>query len=98
MSIRKFLYQRFYGAFALLMLTGWAIMLTAQPVPGSVPISLWVGIPVVVVLILYLNFGIRCPRCRGNLGITLGPALMSGFSRHPVHYCPFCGVSIDQKC
>lgn len=98
MTIRSYLYRRFYGAFALLMLTGLGMMIMAQPVPGSVPISLWIGMPVFAGLILYLNFGIRCPGCRGNLGITLGPALLSGFSRHPVHDCPFCGVSIDQDC
>lgn len=48
--------------------------------------------------ILFCNLGIRCPKCKGNLGITVVPALFTFSSKHKVKYCPFCGVSLDEEC
>jgi|SRR5687767_13454859 len=46
--------------------------------------------------IAYMNLGIRCPRCKGNLAIT--PAIYPTFSRkHRFNYCPYCGVDIDEN-
>ena len=48
------------------------------------------------IVIIFVNFGIRCPKCNGNLGITIGHALFSPFTKHKPHYCPFCGISLDE--
>jgi hypothetical protein len=48
--------------------------------------------------ILYGNLGIRCPKCKGNLGVTVVPALFSFSSKHKVNFCPFCGVSLNEEC
>jgi len=47
------------------------------------------------VAIAYMNLGIRCPRCKGNLAIT--PAIYPTFSKkHRFNYCPYCGVAVDE--
>ena len=54
-------------------------------------------LPVVafIAAIIFLGFFIRCPHCRGNLGV-----LNVGFSKtvplYPsINFCPYCGVSLD---
>lgn len=47
--------------------------------------------------VLFCNLCIRCPKCKGNLGITVVPALIPYPSKHKVKYCPFCGVSLDEE-
>jgi hypothetical protein len=46
---------------------------------------------------LYLLWGIRCPNCRGSLGMVTayqsGPFAIS----NRVRFCPFCGVSLDAE-
>ncbi len=63
------------------------------------PSALFLLIPIPFFLvIIFVNFGIRCPRCDGNLGITIGHALFSLFSKHKPNYCPFCGISLNEDC
>jgi hypothetical protein len=46
--------------------------------------------------IIYINFAIRCPRCKGNLAFT--PAVYPTFSsKYRLNYCPYCGVSVDEN-
>lgn len=44
---------------------------------------------------LYLQWFIRCPRCHGNLGISLGQQILIGSPKPK--YCPFCGASLDEN-
>ncbi len=40
------------------------------------------------------SFALRCPWCRGNLGVLLMRS--GGFRVSPtVRYCPYCGVHLD---
>ncbi len=48
--------------------------------------------------ILFLNVGIRCPKCNGNLGITVVPGFIVPYAKQKPRYCPFCSVSLDEKC
>jgi hypothetical protein len=49
-----------------------------------------------IVAVIYLNFGLRCPRCKGNLSMT--PAAYPSFSsKHRFNYCPYCGISVDEE-
>lgn len=41
------------------------------------------------------SFFVRCPRCRGNVGLLVAQALAPGRLRAHVGRCPFCGVSFD---
>jgi len=44
--------------------------------------------------ILLVTFGVRCPRCRANLGaVAAGRFAFSRGAR--MNFCPFCGVSVD---
>jgi hypothetical protein len=47
------------------------------------------------VCVLFLLFGLRCPKCKNNLGYTL----QSSFWRisKKLKFCPFCGVSLDTE-
>ena len=49
-----------------------------------------------IAAIFFINFGVRCPRCEGNLAMT--PAAYPTFSRkHRFNFCPYCGVSVDEQ-
>ena len=60
------------------------------------PVAL-VAFGVAFVTILLALFGIRCSRCRGNLGYLVaysgGPMSVG----RAVKYCPYCGVQIDES-
>ena len=47
--------------------------------------------------LIYLLFGIRCPKCHNLLGMMIsyfgGPFKMSA----KVNYCPYCGAKLDDK-
>ena len=47
--------------------------------------------------ILYLLWGVRCPTCRGAIGLVTSN-LSSPFSiSRQVKFCPFCGVVLDSE-
>ena len=47
--------------------------------------------------ILALNWVIKCPRCRANLGRTIAMPVGLSFGSGPrVNFCPYCGVSLDE--
>jgi hypothetical protein len=48
-----------------------------------------------IAAIFFINFGVRCPRCEGNLAMT--PAAYPNLSKkHRFNFCPYCGVSVDE--
>ncbi len=58
----------------------------------------WVGLAGVVIAFgvgFFAMYGIKCPRCRGNLGTVIGAA--GGFFAVPkkLRYCPYCSVDFD---
>jgi hypothetical protein len=48
--------------------------------------------------ILALNWALKCPRCRANLGRTIALPVGLRFSGPKVNFCPYCGVSLDEPC
>ena len=46
--------------------------------------------------LLFVNLGIRCPRCNGNLVMTAQGAAFSLSAKHRVNFCQYCGVSLDE--
>jgi DNA-directed RNA polymerase subunit RPC12/RpoP len=57
-------------------------------------------IPALIVFmasVIYLTFGIRCPRCKGMMGHVIsygsGPFSIS----KKVNYCPYCGQDINKE-
>jgi predicted branched-subunit amino acid permease len=99
MTIRQYIKRRFaWGVgVALSALVFIALLLASTNGKPPIPVLL-VGIFGFVAAVISLNFAIRCPKCRGNLGITIVPAMFSPhWKLRRVSYCPFCGVSIDEE-
>jgi hypothetical protein len=48
-------------------------------------------------IIFFVNYGIRCPKCKGNLGMTVAWSVSGGSIRQANH-CPYCGISLDDEC
>jgi hypothetical protein len=62
----------------------------------TLPILPFVGFAIFLLSILYVFWGIRCPRCRNHL--TPITSYGSPFSiPKKIKYCPFCGVDIDTE-
>ncbi|HSV21782.1 MAG TPA: hypothetical protein VLJ17_01995 [Xanthobacteraceae bacterium] len=99
MTIREHFKQRFRWAIAAAF-GSWiliAVFAMTHTGDGATPLF-FVGFAIFIGAILFMNFGIRCPKCRGNLGMTIGHAFMTfGASKHRIGFCPFCGTSIDEN-
>jgi hypothetical protein len=64
---------------------------------GSLPVLPLIGFAVFFVSMFYAFWGIRCPRCRGNLGYIV-MYFSSPFSiSKKIKYCPFCGIDLDTE-
>ena len=96
MTIRQFIKRRLYLAMALAVSAMLIMVGAGISTVGDTPLAVVIGFPVFAVVALLLNFGIRCPKCKGNLGITVVPAVLTFSRRHRVKYCPFCGASLDE--
>ena len=49
-------------------------------------------------IVLLLNFAIRCPACGGNVGYAITwPTTWDMSVSEKVRFCPFCGVSMDKE-
>jgi hypothetical protein len=55
------------------------------------------GALVAVAALLFVNLGLRCPRCNGNLAMTAQGAAFSLRKKHRVSFCQYCGVSLDES-
>lgn len=82
----------------LLGLAGWVIVALAlaqiKADPAVVPLLVG-GVLVLVTGILTLVFGLRCPKCGGNLGHVLAwPPCPFRISAR-IQRCSFCGTDFD---
>ena len=99
MTIREYIRRRVVVGYGLIFL-GMALFIASVVFfPGDVgevlPIPLIAFIPFFAAIV-YIHFGLRCPRCRGNLAMT--PAAYPTFSKkYRFNYCPYCGVSVDEQ-
>ena len=54
-----------------------------------------IGFAVAMGAITFLEFGLSCPQCGGRIGCVVNypgsPLAVSS----KIHFCPFCGVSLD---
>jgi hypothetical protein len=54
-----------------------------------------IGFIIAIGGILFLQFGLSCPRCRGRIGDVVNNSL-GPFTLSPkIRFCPFCGVALD---
>jgi O-antigen ligase len=64
-------------------------------VQNGPPWLAFVGMGLAMIAVVGINLLIRCPRCKGNLGV------IAGVSGHPfaisgkVRYCPYCAADFD---
>ena len=54
-----------------------------------------IGFPVFMFTIFYAHYGIKCSKCKGNIGILVMHLGSPFTSSKNIKYCPFCGVNID---
>ncbi len=71
------------------------LVISAFPGLSFLPIVPFVGFGA---CIIYLHYGVRCPKCRNRVaGLIYLPR--GGYFRlsHALRFCPFCGVSLDSE-
>jgi hypothetical protein len=57
----------------------------------------FVGFAIAMGAITFLEFGLRCPHCRGRIGYAVNyPGSPLAISSK-IRFCPFCGVSLDSS-
>lgn len=61
----------------------------------SFPFFPFAGFAVFLIATLYVMWGIRCPRCRGNIGYVIMYFSSPFAISKKIKYCPYCGVDID---
>jgi len=54
-----------------------------------------IGFVIAAAAILFLQFGLSCPRCRGRIGNVINHSLGPFTVSPKIRYCPFCGVALD---
>jgi hypothetical protein len=98
-TIRDYIKRRVRWLFAVGIL-GWLILPASQllwPAEKSALPLAAVGMIVFFGAILALNYFVKCPRCRANLGRTIAMPLALSFGSGPkINFCPYCGVSLDE--
>ncbi len=100
MRIRDYLNRRIIPAFVVMLASfisfgAAGFVISAFPGLPFLPIVPFIGLGA---CILYLHYGVRCPKCRNRLaGLVYLPR--GGYFRlsHALRFCPFCGVSLDAE-
>jgi hypothetical protein len=99
-TIREYLRRRVligYGLFALGVLYFILIGNFLEGKSEDADFLVVPGVALVVGGILYLNYALRCPSCKGNLAISPAAYPFTFAKRHRFNYCPYCGVSADRQ-
>ena len=98
MTIREFLAARRRKLIGV-VLVAW-LGFAASAVYGAQHRIVWlpfVFFALFVAAILANLYSLRCPRCRGPLGIANLPLTeRRGRLTRKMDFCPFCGVSLDE--
>ena len=102
-TIRAYLKRRVRWIFAVGVLGWLTFPLTGILRPGEPGNKMGAALPALGMLvfagaILALNWAIKCPRCRANLGRTIAmPLGLSWGSGPKISFCPYCGVNLDES-
>jgi hypothetical protein len=101
-TIRQYVKRRVRWCTAV-GVSGWLMLPLGAAVARSLPDAIPQGaIPVVGALVFFgailtLQWLVKCPQCRANLGRTVAmPIAFSWGSGPKVNYCPYCGVQLDR--
>jgi len=100
MTVRQFLNRRILPV-VILMLACFVAFAAIGFIPtDSRSLGVWTLVPFAgfAACIVYLFYGVRCPRCRNQIfGVAYLPR--GGYFRisAAVRFCPFCGLSFDTE-
>lgn len=94
-TIREYLTRRVRLILAV-GLASWLVIIAGAFIPERVINEFMspVGGIAFLVAILFLQFGMKCPRCSVRLGQIAFPLAIPGLKPKP-NFCPYCGVSFD---
>jgi hypothetical protein len=102
-TIRDYIKSRVRRCFAI-AIVGWLLVALgggfAKDLPPDIPPF---ALPVVGFVmfggsILALQRIAKCPKCKANLGQTIAmPLALSWGSGAKINFCPYCGVSLDER-
>ena len=100
MTIRNYLNRRMVSTFGVMLgcfalFAGGGLLSTIHP---WFTFAVFLGFGGFAVCILFLNFSVRCPKCRHRIsGLAFLPA--GGYFRlsKALRFCPFCGVGLDAE-
>ena len=98
MTIRQFLRRRVTWAYLIGIAGGLALWVAHWSRDEVLAEAATIfGVVAVVGGVLFLNFALRCPKCKGNLAVTAVSAVYSVWGKRRVKFCQYCGVSIDER-
>jgi hypothetical protein len=92
--VQRLKWSTFVACFAIMVIAITAFM---QKLAGARLVSA-LAFVVLAGVVLYQTYRIRCPKCNGNLGKSLAPALRNKSSANKVLCCPFCRISLNTEC
>lgn len=55
------------------------------------------GFAIAFISIFLLLYCLRCPKCRGNLGLTVSQNLNPFKVSLAIKFCPYCGIEFDSQ-
>ncbi len=98
MTVRDFLTRK-KRKVSIIAFASWLILAIAGILSSRYKTFIFI-VPAFIVFmasVIYLIFGIRCPRCKGMMGhvssYSSGPFSIS----RKINYCPFCGLDINTE-
>src|SRR5215471_18697401 len=96
-TIRQYIKRRVWWCVAI-GIGGWLMF----PLAGSIAKDLPAGVPVAVMMfggaMIALQWIVRCPKCKAKLARTIAmPVAFSWGSGPRINFCPYCGVSLDER-
>jgi hypothetical protein len=68
--------------------------LTSTVYKGMLPVAL-IGFAITMGGIMFLQFGLSCPRCQGRIGYAANYPGEPFSISSKIRFCPFCGVALD---
>lgn len=90
-SIRRHLQVRrrwFLAGFVAFFMLAFALEVLAVPVAGLIMLPLFAA------LVFAMYSLPRCPRCRSSIELVMSLHPNRWFK--PIHFCPYCGVHLDE--
>ncbi len=98
MSNRDYLNRRIVPAFVLMLLCFIGFAAAGVAATPSLPWLAFIPFVGFGACILYLHYGVRCPRCRRPIAmLTFLPH--GGYFRlsNNLRFCPFCGLDLEAE-